>query len=270
MRFILFALLLALASTTTHTAPAQTTKAPARKPAATAKPATPAPASTATQAATPAARPAPCDCTNVVQQRHYPPYTAKQESTRVQTLADGTTITNVTESQVWRDANGRTRTETTSTQPGGGTVTQFITVYDPATRTRFSWSTGTSVTSKIVTVYRYPQPVAQPVTTTPVAARRYYPNKNESLPPQTIAGIYVEGYRNSRTIPAGYEGNNRDMTTVNEYWTSPELGIQMRYIIDDPRNGKTTTEVTDLQQTVPDPALFELPQGYTVHENNPQ
>jgi hypothetical protein len=105
---------------------------------------------------------------------------------------------------------------------------------------------------------------------TPASARHYFPYKNESLPPQTIAGIYVEGYRYSRTIPAGYEGNNRDMTTVTEYWTAPDLGIQMRSVTDDPRNGKTTTEVTDLQQTAPDPTLFQPPTGYTIRDTNPQ
>ena len=204
----------------------------------------------------------------ITAQRHYAPYTAKQESTHVQTLQDGTAVTNVTESQTWRDANGRTRTETIRTLPDG-VITRFISVYDPVARVRFSWSTGVPAPSKIVTVYHYPQPVQQS-TATPAPARRYYPYKNESLPPQTIQGIYVEGYRNSRTTPAGYEGNDRDLTTTNEFWNSPELGISMRTVIDDPRNGKTTTETTDVQQSDPDPSLFKLPEGYTVHENNPQ
>ena len=171
---------------------------------------------------------------------------------------------------MWRDATGRTRTETTST-PSGGTVTRFVTVTDNVARVRYSWNVGAPNSANIVTEYHYPQPAQQAAApATPASARHYFPYKNESLPPPTIAGIYVEGYRYSRTIPAGYEGNYRDMTTVTEYWIAPDLGIQMRSVTDDPRSGKNTTEVTDLQQTAPDPTLFQPPTGYTIRDTNPQ
>ena len=271
MRSLLTALLLAIAFTPSQIATAQTAKAPTRKPAVTARSSATVPAkSAAPAAATPAANTAPCNCPPATPPRLYTPYIAKQQSTRVQTLADGTTITSVTQAQMWRDATGRTRTETTNT-PSVGTETRFVTVYDPVVRVRYTWSIGAPNSSNIVTVFHYPQPAQQAAApATPASARRYFPYKNESLPPQTIAGIYVEGYRYSRTIPAGYEGNNRDMTTVTEYWTAPDLGIQMRTVIDDPRNGKTTTDITDLQQTAPDPVLFGPPQGYTVRDTNPQ
>jgi hypothetical protein len=200
-------------------------------------------------------------------QRHYPPYSAKQTTTRVQTLANGTTITTVTTSQLWRDADGRTRQESLNTL-ADGSQSRFISTYDPVARVRMSWTVGNPNLAKVVTIYHYPQPVAQPVTITPPTAQRYYPTTNESLPPQTIDGIYVTGNRSTRTIPAGYEGNDRDMTTTSENWYSQSLGIQLRYTNDDPRNGKMTTEVTDVQQTAPDPALFQPPEGYQVKEAN--
>ena len=269
MHSLLTALLLAIAFTPSQIAAAQTAKTPTRKPAVTARSSAAVSAkSAAPAAATPAANTAACNCPPATPPRTYTPYIAKQQSTRVQTLADGTTITSVTQAQTWRDATGRTRMETTITQ------SHFVTVTDNVARVRYSWNIDAPNSAKIVTVYHYPQP-AQPAAApaaspTPASARRYFPYKQESLPPQTIAGIYVEGYRYTRTIPAGYEGNDRDMTTVTESWTAPDLGIQMRSVTDDPRTGKSTTEVTDLQQTAPDRALFELPQGYTVRESNPQ
>jgi hypothetical protein len=199
--------------------------------------------------------------------RHLPPYSAKQTTTRVQTLANGTNITTVTQSQVWRDADGRTRTESINTPPNG-TPYRFISVYDPVERVRMSWTVGNPSASKIVTVYHFPQPVSQPLPAAPQTAQRYYPTSSESLPPQTIDGLYATGYRATRTIPAGYEGNDRDITTTTEYWSSQLLGIQLRSINDDPRNGKMTTEVTDVQQTAPDPAVFKAPDGYQVKEAN--
>jgi len=121
---------------------------------------------------------------------------------------------------------------------------------------------------KIVNVYHYRQNV-QPQTPTTQPARRYYPTTSESLPPKTIEGLYAEGTRSTRTTPAGYEGNDHDIVVVTENWYSPDIGIQLHRTIDDPRNGKTTVEVTDIQQTAPDPALFKLPDGYQIRDQNP-
>jgi len=266
-------LFLALSFTSTllsQSTSAQTAKPPARRTAAPAATATPAnPAAAAPVASTTPAAPAACNCpTPTVVQRHYPPYSGKQTTTRVQTLADGTHITTVTTSQVWRDADGRTRQETYSTL-NDGTPSHFISIYDPAAHVRMTWTVDNPNMAKVVNVYRDPQPVVQPVTTVQPTAQRYYPTSNQSLPPQTIDGIYVTGSRNTRTIPAGYAGNDRDITTTTEGWMSQTLGIELRYITDDPRTGKQTTEVTDIQQTAPDPALFQPPEGYQVKETNP-
>jgi len=203
-----------------------------------------------------------------VVQRHYPPYIAKQTTTRVQTLANGTNITTVSTSQIWRDADGRNRTETLNTPPNGNPY-RFISIYDPVERVRMSWTVDMPNAPKVVNLYHMLQASSQPLPTAPQSAQRYYPYSNESLPPQTIDGLYAAGFRYTNTIPAGYEGNDRDLTTTRETWTAQSLGITLRSIVDDPRNGKTTTETTDIQQTVPDPALFKAPEGYQVKEGNP-
>jgi hypothetical protein len=38
---------------------------------------------------------------------------------------------------------------------------------------------------------------------------------------------------------------------------------------DDPRTGVRTMETTELDQSEPDPALFQAPEGYTVRDQNP-
>lgn len=231
---------------------AQTANAPAHNPATTSTTATP-------------AAPAACNCpTPTVQtQRRLPPYSAKQTTTRVQTLANGTNITTVTTAQIWRDADGRTRQDTFSTL-NDGTQSHFVNTYDPVARVHMNWTVGNPSTQKIVNVYHYPQVVAQPVTTATPTAQRYYPTTSQSLPPQTIEGLYATGSRNTRTVPAGYEGNDRDITTTSENWYSQALGLQLRFTNDDPRNGKQTTELTDIQQAAPDPALFQPPEGYQI------
>lgn len=240
-----------------------------------------APSSTCAQSATPrartAAKPASAPaapaaaCTSAAPAptppRSFPPYTAKRQTTQVNTLANGTVITTDTISYISRDAAGRTRIETIRT-PQNGPVIDAVNITDPVQHIRFSYSAVPSA-AKVVTVFPFAVPSAQPASPVQPPTHRYYPYKNESLPPQTIAGLYAEGNRSTRTIPAGYEGNDRDITTTTESWTSPDLGLNLRNLYDDPRVGKTTTEVTDIQQTAPDPALFKLPEGYEVRNVNP-
>src|SRR5208283_5687051 len=104
-----------------QTVSAQTAQPPAR--------------SSATPAATAQTTAPACDCPTPMVQRHLPPYTAKQTTTRVQTLADGTHITTVSTSQIWRDADGRVRQDTFSTL-NDGTQSHFISIYDPAAHMR--------------------------------------------------------------------------------------------------------------------------------------
>jgi hypothetical protein len=241
-------------------------------PARTAKPAA---RSSSTAAAAPAsATAAACTCpAPAAQPQHVRPYSADLKITRVQTLADGTAITTVTAGQTWRDAQGRTRQETVTT-PGNIVLSRFVSIYDPVARIRMSWSIGDPNVAKVVNLQRIPQPGAQPAPANPPAnprpvERRYYPYTTESLPPQTIGGLYATGSRTTRTTPAGYEGNDHDITVTNETWTSPDLGLQLRRITDDPRSGKMTTEYTNIQQTEPDPSLFKAPDGYQVKDVTP-
>lgn len=247
-------LVVAFAFTAVFQSSAQTAKAPARKPTATA------PASTK-PAAQPAA--APCACPPLAQ--HVQPYTAKQEITRVQTLADGTTVTTVEVVYLARDAQGRTRRETVRSQNGDST--HFFEIWDYPTQTRYVWNAGANF-AHVVTVYR-PRPNSQNTAAPQPQPQRYFPFRSESLPPQTIDGLYVQGTRTTRTTPAGYVGNDRDLVTTTESWYAPSLGLQMHTVVDDPRNGKSTTETTDVQQADPDPALFEPPAGYQLKDANP-
>ena len=224
---------------------------------------TPSPSRKRPAAPTPAATtaPSPAPCVTPVQ-FHPQPYTIKQQVTRTQTLANGTNIDTTEEVLVARDNDGRTRREYTRTL--NGSITHAVSIFDPTTQTRYSWNTGANY-PQIVTVY-HSHPVQSQTFAQP--AHRYYPSHSESLPPQTIAGVYVEGFRNTRTIPAGYEGNDHDIVTTTETWNSPDLGLVLRMTSDDPRAGKTLTDTTDVQRTAPDPSLFQPPPGYQLNEQN--
>jgi hypothetical protein len=96
--------------------------------------------------------------------------------------------------------------------------------------------------------------------------RRLPPAKTEDLGSQVMEGVRVQGTRSTVTIPAGEVGNERPLSTVSERWFSPELGVVVMSRHSDPRLGTTTYRLTDLRRGDPEPALFQVPAGYTVKD----
>jgi hypothetical protein len=207
------------------------------------------------------------------------PYTATRKTTRVQTLANGTEITHETIVKEARDSNGRTYRESHPELPAGAEGEDFVTVniFDPTNRVNILWNTR----SKQATIFHMPdpaqlrpptgteipqtQPMVQPLRNAPSPAPQI-----ENLGIQTINGVAAQGSRVTRIIPAGRQGNDQPITITSETWRSTELKLVIRSINNDPRSGVTTIELTDIQQGEPDPALFQVPEGYTVKEQFPQ
>lgn len=85
----------------------------------------------------------------------------------------------------------------------------------------------------------------------------------EQLGTQTISGVTVTGQRRTSTFPPGtYQGNNIEVVTVEETWTSPQYGVLL---------SKNTGPMSEMTMTManfstaePDPALFKVPAGWQV------
>jgi hypothetical protein len=92
--------------------------------------------------------------------------------------------------------------------------------------------------------------------------------KKESLGKQMIEGVEAEGVRFTLTIPAGAIGNTLPIEVVDEEWYSPELQTRVMTRHRDPRSGETTYRLTNINRSDPDPALFEVPAGYTIKDNS--
>jgi hypothetical protein len=72
-------------------------------------------------------------------------------------------------------------------------------------------------------------------------------------------------------VPAISSPTGQEVRIVEEKWISPDLKITVASTTENPmpRMGKTTTAISDLQQTDPDPALFEIPVDYKIEEKQP-
>jgi hypothetical protein len=216
------------------------------------------------------------------------PYSATVKTNTVQRLADGTTITRVSTTKEARDSAGRSMHQTSNERPDGEPAIVNTSVMDPTNRTMTHWFSLSKQATvihlpelKAVTPTSLPSRTAegaggsfgsgagQPLSVSAPAQATMRKRQREQLGGKTIAGVYAEGTRFTTTIPEGAEGNDRPMTIVSETWRSPELKITLLSVNDDPRSGKRTTEVTDLDRAEPDPSIFQVPEGYTVKDQSP-
>jgi hypothetical protein len=200
------------------------------------------------------------------------PYTAEFRTTRVQTLADGSTITRETTDILARDSQGRTLNLSTTTPAGDG-QRQFtsVNIHDPVAKTQTYWSVPgqrvvVSNTGAQGTVPPACSASAQPLMAWVADAQREKP-KTEELGKQTFQGIEAFGHRTTFTYPPGTIGNSDLLVNSSEVWfsTTPGLeGINVRQVSEDPRTGRDTRELVRFTQGEPDASLFQPPQDYSV------
>src|SRR5205823_5565262 len=72
------------------------------------------------------------------------------------------------------------------------------------------------------------------------------------------------GFRVTMTIPAGAFGNDREITLINESWSSDDLQVLVKSSNSDPRYGVTTYELTNIVRVAPDPILFQVLGDYII------
>ena len=88
--------------------------------------------------------------------------------------------------------------------------------------------------------------------------------KSETLAPQTIDGIQVQGTRQTRTVPAGAMGNDKEFDIVQETWYSPALQMVVMFKMSNPARGDMTMKLANITQGEPQHSLFEPPSDFTV------
>jgi hypothetical protein len=211
------------------------------------------------------------------------PYTAQRVTTTYQKLADGTQITHERIDLVARDSLGRTWSQVEVQNKGplrrdGKKFSAWI-VWDPLTLTMADWCdcnhvawlkhfdppSPTRDNSAASVAQGRPQGVT--VYIGPVTDRMRY--VLEPLPAQDLMGVRTEGSKAVRTVPAGKDGNDRDLTWTVQSWYSPDLKLALFTIVDDPVKGTAKYEFRDLKRIEPDPSIFRIPAGYAIKDSVP-
>jgi len=225
------------------------------------------------------------------------PYSAEQVTEHVQTLADGTHITQSSQkTMLYRDSQGRTRTERTFPLPPGAVGASgpnIIEINDPVSGAHYILHPQNHTAHKMAyhtmppLAARLPNPGANPgagavwfnavpapatiaiaplPNSAPESPRQEPQVSGESLGTQTIEGLLAEGKRTTTVFPAGSVGNDRPITAISETWMSTELKTQVLSKNSDPRSGESTTRLINISLTEPDAALFQIPAEYEIED----
>ena len=81
----------------------------------------------------------------------------------------------------------------------------------------------------------------------------------EDLGTRNIEGVDCTGTLTTTTIPAGAIGNEKPISIVRETWYAPAIAAVVESTTEDPRYGKTTYQLTNVQLSEPSRSLFEPP-----------
>jgi len=197
------------------------------------------------------------------------PFSAVVHTEWAKPLPGAGSYTLVNQRQVARDSQGRIYEERWLLVPKGGryeSVMNIIQVADPNAHTLYNCfllrlphrCTLQKFAERALTSY------APPVLPTGHLQGDNGFTLHESLGTRSIQGIETVGTRDTTTFNPGAFGNDRAFDVTREFWAATELGINLLSVLDDPRIGRQTFTLTDLNLTEPDPGLFELPAGYQI------
>jgi len=201
------------------------------------------------------------------------PFSADLEIEHTQTLPDGSHIHTVQHEKLYRDREGRIRSEMynhqDSDQQNPEELTS-VTITDSPDNARYNLQPRTHIAQRS-SIFGPPVQTQAVQRRAPVPAQQTQSRRkftSEALGTQTIEGIAAEGNRYSTTYPMNFMGNDAPLVNTGETWYSTEMGLQIVQKTNDPRTGETVRRFKNIQRGEPDPSLFQVPEDYTIR--NPQ
>jgi hypothetical protein len=189
------------------------------------------------------------------------PYSAMGTSETVLIARDGSKVVRQNTVRVWRDSDGRTRSEYELTSIGGPTPVEInsrLTVIDdPAAGERYLVRPDGNVTTVPIAACR---PEGEPdVTVGPPRPARLPLRVSQPvrLGERKVDGVTLTGSRVEATIPAGAMGNDQPVKMSAEQWYGKDLQVVVEATYRDPRTGETKYKLREIQRDEPDAKLFK-------------
>ena len=192
------------------------------------------------------------------------PFSGTDTLVRTRLIEGGGTVTTSMTSKVVRDSQGRLYRErhhfaTPDVDPQK-TLYEF-TIYDPISHT----STACTVATRQCKLSSYHPRFSDRLQPTGSfdQGRRFL--AREDLGQQSVDNLPATGTRETTTISPGTVGNDKAITLSREFWYSSDLQTNLAVIRKDPREGTVDIRLNVLSRDEPDPSVFAIPSGYTVH-----
>jgi hypothetical protein len=195
------------------------------------------------------------------------PFSLMLETEWSRPLATGGTFTLVNQRRIVRDSRGRIYQERWLLVPKGGAIPSRMTVFQITDPDRHTWY-NCDPQKETCDLYAYHlssqtdyKPSLQG--SGPLPEGRGF-REDFDLGVDTIQGLETHGYREVITYNPGTMGNDQEMTISREFRFSPQLGIDLSSIVDNPQSGRQVFTVKELTTSEPDPAIFEVPGDYRI------
>lgn len=228
------------------------------------------------------------------------PFCGSITSEHTQVFADGNRIHTTEASMLCRDSQGRIRREAEINLLGAAPqkdLPKIVTIVDPVAGVRYVLDSNMKIARKMpiepfalsadgpgkttgqMVVVRGDSAgtsggpgnvmfYSSAMSTKGAGPDRTPPNV-ENLGDQTIGGIHATGTRITTTIPAGNMGNEQPILVQSETWSSPELKATVMTKHTDPWAGELKTQLTNVNNSEPDPSLFTVPSDYKIVDEKP-
>ena len=234
------------------------------------------------------------------------PYSADAVTESLQTLANGTKLTQKTTARVYRDSEGRTRREQSAATVGpfgaAGETPRLIFINDPIAGVAYTLYPDTRTGYKVAIPRAKvviepgdkpapeegrerppkspgergqndrPKPARNPGSAGEIEHPSFIPDnarseaRFESLGKRTIEGFHADGERSTVIIPVNQIGNDQPLEIIEERWKSPDLRTTIWSKTSDPRWGETIYQLVNINRAEPDRSLFTVPSDYTIEE----
>jgi hypothetical protein len=193
------------------------------------------------------------------------PFMAVARTTWVQILPDGSTVTHQNERVVARDMDGRIFQErrTFIPVPDDGkqqSIVRVLDYSDPLEHTLYRCDPY----EKVCNLFPYDEPVTQPLRPAGLQPDGMSFLTRENLGTDAFEGLDVQRTRETFTFYKQSIGNTKTILRVVDYWYSPDLGINVKVVRHDPRDGDQTLWLTDISRSAADPNYFRVPSSYQV------
>jgi hypothetical protein len=210
------------------------------------------------------------------------PFSADVEEENDKFLADGNHIHYEVHGKIFRDSEGRIRTETEApvftsdskpfvhiniTDLLEGRIIFLDVEHKTATVTLLGRPTAPGAIASLKdSANQNTQKQPEPAVAAHPSAPPTPDPATEDLGTSQIEGFTVQGTRSTHIMNAGVIGNDKPITTTTERWFSIELKMDLVNISDNPDGGKHVRKLVNIRAGEPDPLLFQVPPDFKVKE----